>query len=129
MRFLRIFFIILTEFDLFQSKTLNFRYTLNGKQKEQGYFLADGIYPDWEIFIKTISHPKNAKEKVFAKQQEAVRKDVERAFGILKKCWHVLAYPSRFADVAMMEKVIKTCIILHNMRIEFRADNNLLFGL
>jgi hypothetical protein len=48
-----------------------------------GYYLADGIYPQWSTFVKTISAPLEAKKKHVAKVQEACRKDVECAFGIL----------------------------------------------
>ena len=59
-------------------------FTVNGKQYKMGYYLADGIYPDWKIFIKTILEPQGAKHQLFAKQQEAEQKDVEQAFGILQ---------------------------------------------
>jgi len=49
-----------------------------------GYYLVDGIYPDWLTFLKTIPVPQGPRRKLFAKYQEVVRKDVERAFGVLK---------------------------------------------
>ena len=58
-------------------------YTVSGYPYTKGYYLADGIYPAWSTFVKTISNPCNRKESEFAKQQEACRKDIERAFGVL----------------------------------------------
>jgi hypothetical protein len=48
------------------------------------YYLAGGIYPNWSTFVKTIKTLTSLKAKYFATAQEAQRKDVERAFGVLK---------------------------------------------
>lgn len=85
--------------------------------------LADGIYPDWSIFLKTISVPQTAKEKLFAKTQESIRKDVERCFGIIQATWKIIEYPCRIFDVKSMQDIITTCIILHNMRIKHRSSS------
>jgi Plant transposon protein len=47
------------------------------------YYLADGIYPRWRIFVRSITDPRTVKEEAFSRQQEAVRKGVERVFGVL----------------------------------------------
>ncbi|MFS7958723.1 putative harbinger transposase-derived protein [Helianthus anomalus] len=39
----------------------------------------------WSTIVKTIPYPEDEKRKKFAKRQEAVRKDIERAFGVLQK--------------------------------------------
>ncbi|KAK1605904.1 hypothetical protein QYE76_029577 [Lolium multiflorum] len=58
---------------------------INDHQYEKGYYLADGIYPRWSTFVKTISNPIPGGEKAwFAQMHEAARKDVERAFGVLQ---------------------------------------------
>jgi hypothetical protein len=49
------------------------------------YYLADGIYPRWSTFIKTIPNPRGIAEKLFAKKQKAYQKDVERCFGTTPK--------------------------------------------
>lgn len=59
------------------------KFTINGNEYKSCYFLADGIYPDWTIFQKTISSPEGEKRKWYAKMQEGARKDVERTFGVL----------------------------------------------
>ena len=57
-----------------------FSYSLGGARRSLPYFLADGIYPRWPIFAKTIPHPTTLKAKVYARQQESFRKDIERCF-------------------------------------------------
>ncbi|KAK3232469.1 hypothetical protein Dsin_004350 [Dipteronia sinensis] len=83
-----------------------------------GYYLSDGIYPSYATLIQTISQPTSIKEKLFAERQEAVRKDVERAFGVLQSRWHIIKGPARMWNAKDLGKIMKTCIILHNMIIE-----------
>lgn len=50
--------------------------------------------------------------------QESVRKDVERAFGVLQQRFRVVAIPCKLWSAEAMGDVMITCIILHNMIIE-----------
>ncbi|XP_047978325.1 uncharacterized protein LOC125220204 [Salvia hispanica] len=59
-------------------------FVANGNQHNMGYYLADVIYPNWFVFVKTIKHEVGPKKSYFASRQEAARKDVERAFGVLR---------------------------------------------
>ncbi|XP_028096726.1 uncharacterized protein LOC114296622 [Camellia sinensis] len=83
-----------------------------------GYYLADGIYPRWVTIVKTISQPQGAKRQLFARMQEACRKDVERAFGVLKARLNIVRIPTKGWSDEDLYNIIKTCIILHNMIIE-----------
>ena len=60
-----------------------FEYKVNNRVLNLLYYLVDGIYPEWAIFIDTIRFGSTRKEKCFSAYQEGVRKDVERAFGVL----------------------------------------------
>jgi hypothetical protein len=53
------------------------KYSINGHDYKMGYYLAEGIYPSWATFVKTIGQPQGNKRKYFAKAQEVVYKDVE----------------------------------------------------
>jgi len=59
-------------------------FTVNNNKYDMAYYLTDGIYPDWALFMKTISEPSSIKQQHFSEQQEARRKDVERGFGVLQ---------------------------------------------
>jgi hypothetical protein len=73
---------------------LKLPFVVNNKVKQQCYFLADGIYPSWNVFAQTINHPDSPKKSHYAKRQEAVRKDVERAFGVLQARFKIVALAS-----------------------------------
>lgn len=94
------------------------KFVVQDHQYDMGYYLSDGIYPQYATLIQTISEPSTNKEKLFAKRQEAVRKDVERAFGVLQSRWHIVKGPARMWKAKDLGKIMKTCIILHNMIIE-----------
>jgi hypothetical protein len=58
-------------------------YRVNDKSYQHGYYLVDGIYPEWAAFVNSIPMAQTEKHKLFAAFQEGARKDVERAFGVL----------------------------------------------
>ncbi|XP_062147735.1 uncharacterized protein LOC133856695 [Alnus glutinosa] len=93
-------------------------YSINNNDYTMGYYLADGIYPSWSTFVKTIHAPQGNKRKHFAKTQESVRKDVERAFGVLQARFAIVQGPTRSFDHEMLKNIMIACIILHNMIVE-----------
>jgi hypothetical protein len=52
-----------------------------------------------------------------------VRKDVEYAFGILKKRFNILAIPDQFYFQRTLDLIMRACIILHNMIIDDERDD------
>ena len=82
------------------------------------YYLTDGIYPKWATFIQSISMTQGPHAILFAQRQEAVRKDVERVFGVLQARFAIVKNPALFWDKVKIEKIMRTCIILHNMIVE-----------
>lgn len=52
---------------------------------------------------------------MYATQQEAKRKDVERTFGVLQSKWHIIARPGRFFNKDFLSGIVTCCVILHNM--------------
>ncbi|XP_047965897.1 protein ALP1-like [Salvia hispanica] len=98
-------------------------FTANGRQYHMGYYLADGIYPRWPVFVKTISYPMGDRRVLFAAKQEAARKDVERAFGVLQSRWAIVKGSARLWFKEVIADVMYACIILHNMIVEQEAGH------
>ncbi|XP_028111795.1 uncharacterized protein LOC114310086 [Camellia sinensis] len=97
-------------------------YTSNNHAYTMGYYLADGIYPRCATIVKTISQPQGAKRQLFARMQEACRKDVEREFGVLQARFNIVSVPARGWSDEDLYYIMKTCIILHNMISEDERD-------
>ena len=95
-------------------------YTVNGNERDWMYFLVDGIYPEWAIFVNTFSHPSDPLKKHFASMQERVRKDIECAFGILVSQFHVLQRPIRNWYLEEIVDLLHACVIIHNMIVDER---------
>jgi len=70
-------------------------YNVNGTQYDMGYYLADKIYLEWAVFVKTVITPQSAEDKLFALMQEGARKDVECAFGVLQSRFDIVRRPAR----------------------------------
>jgi len=98
------------------------RYSVNGNEYNMGYYLVDGIYPEWAVFVKTIPLPQTEKAKLFAQHQEGARKDVEQAFGVLQARFAILHRLTHFWKRSTLAKIMKACVILHNMIIEDERD-------
>ncbi|XP_075642040.1 uncharacterized protein LOC142613542 [Castanea sativa] len=99
-------------------------YSINGHDYTMRFYLADGIYPKWAIFVKTIIAPQRHKQKLFAVAQEVYRKDVECAFGVLQARFAIVRGLARFFHLETLQKIMKTCVILHNMLVEDERDDN-----
>ncbi|OMO56395.1 Harbinger transposase-derived protein, plant [Corchorus olitorius] len=56
--------------------------------------------------------------------QEACRKDVECAFGVLQSRFAIIKGPSRFWKKEILHDIMSACIIMHNMIIEDERDLN-----
>ncbi|KAG9410117.1 hypothetical protein AC1031_022099 [Aphanomyces cochlioides] len=98
-------------------------YVVNGKTYKLPYWLVDGIYPQWAVFVKGISHPQSEARRWFTKQQEALRKDVERGFGVLHARFAIVKNPARSWSRERVSSIMKACVILHNMIVEDEQDS------
>jgi hypothetical protein len=94
--------------------------TVNGRNYNMGYYLADGIYPPWATLIRPISSPQSNKHKYFTAKQAEYRKEVEHAFCVLQATYQIIKEgPTRLWDVYDLEYIVDCVIILHNMGIMY----------
>ncbi|XP_071708175.1 uncharacterized protein [Rutidosis leptorrhynchoides] len=98
-------------------------YVINGVEYKRGYYLADGIYPQWASFVKAYLSAADPKSKYFSRKQFKARKDVERTFSILKGRWHILQQPARAYSLKAIQRIMYACIIMHNMIVEDNGFN------
>jgi hypothetical protein len=87
--------------------------------------LADGIYPNYACFVKTIPNATTRMQKLFVTAQESKGKDIERAFGILQARFHVLTSGCRLWDRRAIATVMRTCVIMQYLVLDFKREHNL----
>jgi len=107
---------------LYEDGALKCAYVINGHKYNIRYFLSDGIYPRWVTFIKTIPLLQGSKTRLFAEHQESIRKDVERAFGVLQARFAIIREPARLGQ-GWIGLIMKAYVILYNMIVEDERES------
>lgn len=102
------------------NKDVDFGFKINNQPFDKVWLMVDGIYPNLSRFVKTLQEPGNLKAKKYSSWQEASRKDVERAFGVIQRKFAVLTRPIEFWYNDDIYNVVMTTIILHNMMVAHR---------
>nr|XP_043626126.1 uncharacterized protein LOC122597615 [Erigeron canadensis] len=82
-------------------------FTVNGTEYKKAYYLADSIYSEWSMFVKSFSCLQDVKRKKFKKYQESARKDVERAFGVFQGRWEILQAPAKAMSVNKIHRTMR----------------------
>ncbi|XP_058772325.1 uncharacterized protein LOC131646244 [Vicia villosa] len=108
---------------IWHGKAPSVNFFVNQRPYNMAYYLADGIYPSYPTFVKSIRLPQSEPDKLFAKFQEGYRKDIERAFGVLQARFKIIREPARLWDIADLGIIMRSCIILHNMIVEDERDS------
>nr|XP_020177431.1 uncharacterized protein LOC109762965 [Aegilops tauschii subsp. strangulata] len=97
-------------------------YNVNVRDYNMGSYLAICIYPQWAAFVKIIFELRGNKQSHFATMQEAARKDVERAFGVLQAHWGIVRSAAMMWESETLWQLMTYCVILHNMIVENEGD-------
>jgi hypothetical protein len=101
---------------------VDFEFEIDGKVFHQLWLMADGIYPDLSRFVKSFDEPIGLANKRYAAWQEGSRKDIERAFGVMQRKFHILVRDFEYWFVQEIEEIVLACITLHNMMVEVRLE-------
>ena len=102
---------------------VDFEFEIGTKVFSRLWLLVDGIYPELSRFAKTIQEPVGRKASTYAIWQESARKDIERAFGVLQRKFHILVRKMEFWYLTDICSVVNTCIMLHNMMVANRIES------
>ncbi|MCU0336748.1 MAG: transposase, partial [Sediminibacterium sp.] len=106
------------------SKFIDFEFELGGKVLNTLWFLVDGIYPEIARFAKTLEEAVGEDRKIYVRWQEGCRKSIERAFGVLQRKFQVLRKDVEEFYLSTMNDIVITCILLHNMMVSHRVEND-----
>lgn len=101
-------------------------YVIDGERRDWYlYFLTDGIYPEWSIFVRPNHAPTTLQEQAMTKLQEGRRKDVERLFGVLQGRFRILRSDFHGWSDGELVEIVQACVILHNMLVRLRLNGDL----
>lgn len=86
--------------------------------------MADGTYPRYAFLVSPYESPITTKQRTFNRLQEAVRKDVERLFSVLKARFLVALHLARYGTVEQLATAAQAVATLHTMVVELRRDGS-----
>ena len=93
-------------------------FTINGElMKEKGiYLICNGGYLRWMSLICPYAGDETVGQcGYYNTNLEAIRKDVQCTFGILKKRWRILDYGMHYYCMKKCEMIFTVCCMMHNM--------------
>ena len=86
------------------------------------YFLTDGIYPSWAIFVKPIHETVTIKHSKMRKAQKSRRKDVERLFRVLQGRFKIPRHEFHQRSDERIILIVETCVNVHNIIVRFHQE-------
>jgi hypothetical protein len=82
------------------------------------YVIVDNGYLTWPTTMPPMKDTCNRSELRFSQWLEALRKDVECTFGILKGRWRILKTGIRVYNTEASDNIWMTCCALHNLLLD-----------
>lgn len=98
-------------------------YSVNGVVHNLPYYLPDGIYQSWALFVNKTKKGSKNNETNFATTKEGPHKVFERALGVLKARFHIIRRPAGLWYREDVESDMKACIFMHSMIVEVQRDD------
>jgi hypothetical protein len=95
------------------------KYTVNNKEYDMGYYLADGIYPAWATLMSPVPRAMSNKHRKFNEKQQQFRKDVERGFGTMQAQYGIMRNLAKMWQPEDLLYIVQCCVILNNMAIKY----------
>lgn len=83
------------------------------------YLLCDGGYHKWRILQCPYKYTSDEDRTRWSEFAESIRKDIECAFGILKKRFQFLKSAIVWHSKEDIDQAVYACVVLHNMLHEF----------
>lgn len=110
--------------DMFRGNSNDMKFTINEVEYSRYYMLADGIYPSWSCFVRSIHEHVDQNRADYTKTQETCKKIVERCFGVLWSRCAIVQNPSRHWLHEIILDIMMACVIIHIMIIKEELENN-----
>lgn len=107
--------------DILQGRAAAVNYFVNGREYHLAYYMTDGIYHKWAILSDQFHFHEVIKHRYLLHIKYLIRKDVERGFGVLQAI-AIVKDLTLFWDKVKIGKIMRACIILHNMIVEDEKD-------
>ena len=105
-------------------KEFDFDFVIDGTVFTKLFYLVDGIYPCLTRFLPTIADLSINIDCNFATDQETMRKDVKKGFGVLKRKFLGLSSGISLHHWDDIYYLVFVCILIHNMMVEARIKDD-----
>ncbi|XP_057779656.1 uncharacterized protein LOC130998242 [Salvia miltiorrhiza] len=83
----------------------------NNAHYTAGYYLTNGIYSEWPVFVKSPPFPSDENNKRFKVMQEVACRDLERDSGVLQARWTIIRGQARLWKKEQMGDLMFVCIL------------------